>query len=239
MNRLILTAAKNLTNLIIRTRTGTTDNVDNLTEIIINDSDYTNNINWMSIASKALSHLINLQLINLRLASINNINELQPFIEKKNELGSFINDNGEEVSKVNLTGILNVTGNWSNVEVQQYGKPNGIWPNLEFNTNPANEKVKCEVRYYHSGYLGHETPEYITSKFIDVETGIIPDIYQGMSGDDLPSRDPTAAEVFSFGSYNEDGYIPYSGWTTGTDSSAQSLMDLGYSVNSPYSPTAG
>ena len=176
----------------------------------------------MSIASamiekKALT--TNLSLEKLHSAFIRHIQTLADF----NKLRDNILNDGD--GQIELGGTIHILGDWSDVEVQQYGKPNGIWPNLEFNTNSGNKKVKCEVRYYHSGYLGHETPEYITNKFIDVETGIIPDIYQGMSGDDLPSRDPTAAEIFSFGSYDEDGYIPYSGWTTGTDSSAQSLMD--------------
>ena len=239
VTNLTLTSAHDLSDFYIHDADGE-ENYTSLISLNIDDSDYSSNINWLDVAKSAFNgSLDTLYLRRLSHASINNIAELEPFAVRKRQTEVNYDSENNLIQKIVLTGILNVTGNWSNVEVQQYGKPNGVWPNLEFNTNPANEKVKCEVRYYHSGYLGHETPEYITNRFIDVETGIIPDIYQGMSGDDLPSRDPTAAEIFSFGSYNEDGYIPYSGWTTGTDSTAYALLHCGQPLASHYSPPSG
>ena len=239
INRLVLTAAKNLTNLTMRARGSEVDSVDNLTEIIINDSDYSNNINWMAIAANALSHLTNLQLINLRLAAITNINEMEPFVERKGILGDFINANGENVSKINLTGLINVTGNWSVVEKSTYKTE---WKQLDFNTIAQNEKVKCAVTYYHSPYINNsgEVPaEKITTIYVDSGTGIVPDIYANVSEDKLPTRDPTIASIFTFGYYNEDGYVPYSGWSFGSDSSAVSLADQGYSIDAPYQPPVG
>jgi len=116
----------------MKARTGDTNIVDNLTELIVNDSDYSNKINWMSIAATALPHLTNLQLINLRLAAITNINEMEPFVERKAILGNFVNANGEKVSKINLTGSINVTGDWSIVEKNTY---KAEWTQLDFNTN--------------------------------------------------------------------------------------------------------
>jgi len=44
----------------MRSRGSEVNSIDNLTEIIINDSDYSNKINWISIAAQALNHLTNI-----------------------------------------------------------------------------------------------------------------------------------------------------------------------------------
>lgn len=203
-SRLVLTAAKNLTNLTIRTRTGTTNVVDNLTELIVNDSDYSNNINWMTIAANALPHLTNLQLINLRLAAINDIIELEPFAERKETLGNFINADGNEVSKINLTGLVNVTGNWSQIEKDNYaGTPSSVWPNLNLNTT-GTEQTKHKVTYL---YNNKEYSIYVN------ENTAAPDPYA--QGDiELPVKPSDQLYEYIFGSVNSTtgNYIPYSGW---------------------------
>ena len=87
ITRLALIAAKNLTNLTIKARTASASDPNTpiaLSELIVNDSDYSSNINWMDIAESALSHLTNLQLLSLSgHSSIQNIDELDSFAERK------------------------------------------------------------------------------------------------------------------------------------------------------------
>jgi hypothetical protein len=69
INNITLYSAKNLQEITLKTRTGVTD-VSSLTTLLINDSDYNSNIDWMSIANAALNNISSLQLIGLTTAHI-------------------------------------------------------------------------------------------------------------------------------------------------------------------------
>ena len=234
INRLVLTAAKNLTNLTMRARGSEVNSVDNLTEIIINDSDYSNKINWISIAAQALNHLTNIQLLNLRLASVDNINEMDAFVDKKKELGNFIDENNNEVSKVNLTGEINVTGNWSEVKVNTYEE---VWDNkLHFNTDANKEVIEYKLSFYlNSEDALNETNVYYTT-YLPVEDGMTDaqlgedPVYIGLC--DTPTKASTISKEYYFGT-NPTTYYPWSGWRI-IDNASAPRADMTISSNTVF-----
>jgi len=169
----------------------------------IYDSDYSENfkedpsdplpVDWISIALEMLekeSLETNLQLLKLSSATIGDMSTLEPIAALKS---------GIEAAEghVTLSGTINVTGAWSTVEINNY---QNLW-NLEFNTVPANEQVKCAITYKHSGYQsdsGWVDPVTIETRFVN-ENGIIPDIYSGTAVGSLPSRASTIASTYQFG----------------------------------------
>ena len=232
----MLVAAKRLKNISFTDKNGNND-MSNLITLIVNDSDYSSTINWLDIANTILPHINNLQLLQLNYASIVNINTLDAFVTKKKELGTMTNTTGEVVSRVNLSGIINVTGDWSQVEKNTYET---IWPNLTLNTT-GQEISKVLVRYINRGYQSDTewVPEQeITTKYVTVGDPI-PDIYSNVSVSELPTRDATIASVFQFGTINQSTYRVYSGWTLSkTGDNPISLYTQGYTNNNPYRASA-
>ena len=236
INILSLQSARHLTDFYMKNKTTGLEDYTSLINMNITDSDYSTNINWINIALAALPHLNTLYLQSLRNSSIGNITELEPFAEKKAEIETQYDDYGNLINKLNLSGIINVTGSWSTIEKSQYGAPNGIWPNLEFNTIAENEQTKCKVTYYHSGYWKngiYVEPTVITTQFITVGD-VVPDIYEGRPKSELPYREPTVESIFTFGGYDENtNYMPYTGWTkNANESTAEPLGDINGNGNS-------
>lgn len=219
-------------------------------------------IDWIDIATKMLqkeSLETNLALIDLSTATITNVQSLAIFKTLKETIDA-------AGGQIELSGTIHVTGNWSKIEAQQYtnnigyynnntwvssltqqeinNNPNPAWPDLILIIDPAKEQFKCLITYYESSYYRNGTyiaPVFIDQVFVNKDgTEKIPDPYVGKSGNQLPHREPTIANVFSFGAYDEESqYIEYSGWTTNADSTdptISSLADQGYSRNTPFTP---
>ena len=236
VNNIILTSAKNLNTITIKTREGV-DNVDNLTTLIVNDSDYSSLINWISIANQALSHLTNLQLLELNHSSIVDINALEPFKLRKETLGNMTSESGEEVSRINLSGTISVTGDWSTVEKTNYET---VWPHLTLDVSQGTHVNKTKVTYMNRSYISDTgiVPESeIMSTYVTADNtanNIISDIYAGYAPADLPKRDPTIENVFQFGSLTQLGaYRTYSGWTLDRDGANPLPLSNDYNNNNP------
>lgn len=135
--------------------------------------------------------------------TIGNIVELEPLVQLKEKLG----DN------MYLEGTIHVTGNYSDIEVNQY---KDLLGKITFDTDNGTFVQKCKVNFWESKYIrnGVEVPEeLITSTYVECNTPIT-DIYANATADELPKRDPTIESVFTFGSYNlQRNYVPYSGWS--------------------------
>lgn len=216
ITKIALNAAKNLSELTIKTRAGV-DNVSNLTTLQVNDSDYSSNINWMSIAESTLSNIIDLQLINLNLASITDITELQQFAEKKSKLGYTYDSEGNKIDKVNLTGTIHVTGTWSQVEKDTY---ESLWSGLTLDVSSGTVQIKRSVTYVYEGArdgLGQLDPSKVYTTLYINDGDTAPELYKADGTGFLttmPTKAPTAQEIYEFGSVSAltNTYIPYSGW---------------------------
>jgi hypothetical protein len=180
----------------------------NLRSLLVDNSDYSNNINWISIAKICLDNLNYLYLLNLSKSSIDDIIELEPFAQKKTEIETQYDDYGNLINKLNLSGLINVTGDWSEIEKGNYET---IWKNLTLNVidDSTHKKVKHKVTYRYNG----------TSKELYVNDGTTaPDIYvTGLI--DMPTKESTPQFNYRFGSRDDiqGEYVAYSGWKRSGD----------------------
>lgn len=228
-----LKSAKQLTEITINNRAGQ-QNLSNLTQLDINDSDYNSSINWMTIANSALSHLDLLSLLNLQTSSIGNISELEIFSERKKQINN----------RVQLSGYLTVTGAWSTVQRDTYGgKSTSVWPELNFNLI-GEEKKLTKVTYMNRAYNqdGVEVSESIIEvRYISADGSlterVIPDIYKNTSINNLPKRDPTIDSIYQFGIIEDNEYLMYSGWTLSRQGSSATALSEQYNERSPYRAT--
>ena len=201
---------------IMNKETGETD-YSNLRTLLIDDSDYSNNIQWLSIAGNIINNLRELYLLNLNTASINDIDELAKFKEKRDGLS--------DESLIQLSGTVHVNGDWSEVEKTTYESE---WDNkLVLDTTNGHENTKYAVTYRYDAYddgQGH----IIKSK--DIMTIYVkahnpaPDIYDtGLIS--MPTRQKTVRYEFNFGtiSIKTGKYVPYSGWKR--ENSTEPLAD--------------
>ena len=196
------------------------------------DSDYSANykesasdplpVDWINIALAMLrkeSTETRLSLLKLSSATIGNINtletisDLKPIIEAAD-------------GQVELSGTINVTGNWSTIERDYYGgTPSSVWPNLEFNTENGTQQTKHQVIYRYDDYQDNngEIVTGATIKILYINDGdTAPDIYSNGTISIMPHRDATVREIYEFGTIDSfnDAYIPYSGWKlSGTSTS--------------------
>lgn len=231
---LVLYGAKKLDDLqIINNNTGLVD-YSGLFNLNIYDSDYSSNIDWMSIANSIIekqSLETNISLLRLSNATIVDIESLEPFKEFK----TILENKGNTLE---LSGTINVTGDWSQIEKDTYKT---IWPDLTLNTTNGSEVSKVLVSYVNRGYQSDTEwiPEQeITTRYITVGDPI-PDIYSNVSVSELPTRDATIASVFQFGTINQSTYRVYSGWTLSkTGDNPVSLYTQGYTNNNPYRASA-
>jgi hypothetical protein len=71
-------------------------------------------------------------------------------MEPISEYKSTIEDNG---GTVELSGTVNVTGNWSTVERDYYGGTStSVWPDLQFDTTNGTQQTKHMVTYRFDDY---------------------------------------------------------------------------------------
>ena len=208
VNILSLQSARRLTDFYIKNKATGLEDYTSLINMNITDSDYSTNINWIDIALAALPHLSTLYLQSLKNSSIGNITELEPFAEKKAEIETQYDDYGNLINKLNLSGLINVTGEWSEIEKENYET---IWKNLTFNVidDSTHKKVKHKVTYRYDG----------TSKELYVNDGTTaPDIYViGLI--DIPTKESTPQFNYRFGSRDDiqGEYVAYSGWKRSGD----------------------
>ena len=188
----------------------------NLFTVVIKDSDYSTNINWLGLLSDELSHLTSVQLLQLRTATINNINELEPFATRKNELGTYVDeDTGVSYSFVNLSGTITVTGDWSEVEKTNY---QNLWNNeLTLVTDQAHMVERRKITYKHSVTNQTLYELYVSQPFYFV------DIWTHGDLQTEPTKPSTVSSKFIFGQLAQGEYSQYSGWTIENDT--QSIYD--------------
>jgi len=155
---------------------------------------------------------MDLKLLELSTATIANISTLEPLSELKDDL----EDAGKSLE---LSGTINVTGTWSNIERDTYGgTPDSVWPDLHFNTENGTYQAKHQVIYKYSDYVD-DNGEVVTGaklKTLYISDGATaPDIYADGTLTEKPHRDATARESYEFGMedpLNDNAYVPYSGW---------------------------
>ena len=230
---LTLRSARLLNDLSVKNKATGLQDYSNIHEMLIDNSDYSANINWLTISSGILDNLNYLYLLNLNNSSVVNINELEVFKEKRDSLSNS--------SLLQLSGTIHVLGNWSQVEKDSYGGlPTSIWPDLNIDTTSGTEQIKCKVIYMESEYQGVPAREietrYISSNGTDAER-VIPDIYPGYATNGFYSRPSSISTVYQFGSIVQDSYEMYSGWSLSQGSNATPLSDT-YSAFNPYRANA-
>ena len=175
-----------------------------LYKLHIFDSDYSSSINWIDIASDILSKQslqTEISLLKLSTATIEDIQELEPFNEFKPTLES----NG---GILNFSGIIHVTGDWSEIERDNYMT---VWPQLTFDVSQGTKQNKWKVTYE------HDDGTILKTIYVDEGTAA-PDIYSTGDLTEMPTKPQTERESYRFGSVNEVSgkYILYSGWHLST-----------------------
>ena len=224
---IVLRGARFLKDFIVADRNGTA-NYSNVYTLDISDSDYSVNfkedpsdplpVDWLSIAAAVLekeSAQTYVSLTGLYSSTIGDIQELEPFAQAKSVI--------EAVDGlVDLTGLIHVTGVWSEVEKESYsGTPTSTWPNLRLDCT-GTQQTKWPVTYQHTSYTlddGTVVPE-TNIKTIYVNDGAVaPDIYYtGVI--DMPTQPSDVRHNYAFGIYDSGDYIPYSGWKLSNSSTS-------------------
>jgi len=147
-----------LSTFIIANRDGES-NYDNLNNILIDNSDENENINWIKFVTPILSKLNYLYLLQLKTSSIDTIEDLRPLLEKKNT-----SSNPEQF---NLTGTIEVNGKWNEPEAKRYAgtiniyqhsitqdkdildnsitSDEAVWPDLILNVHREQQEIKFLV----------------------------------------------------------------------------------------------
>ena len=219
---LSLNSARALTDFYIKNKTTGEIDYSNLITLNVNDSDYSEDIDWIDIALQTLDEKINyLYLQNLYTASITDISTLDAFDDKKKALEVNYGDDGELIKHIVLSGMLKITGEWSSVERDYYGGlPSSVWPALNFDTTEGTEVQRYKIVYkYDSATNGGAEiyTTYITPAF-GSETITIPEIYSNTPGQSstlssVPTKPSTKEYYYTFGTIGNTGYYTkYSGW---------------------------
>lgn len=225
VNMISLQSAQNLTSFYMKNKATGLEDYSNLVNINVVDSDYSTNVNWLDIAESCLSHINTLYLQDLRTSSVVDITEIQPFLDRKAEIEVTYDSNGALINKLNLSGTISVTGEWSEIEKTTYET---VWPNLTFDVidDSEHKKVKYKLTYlYEINGVEKEYSIYVNNN------ASIQDIYDTGVLTEMPSRPPTAQYNYTFGSYNASNeYIELSGWKVQGDSEtlAEKEARLGY-----------
>jgi len=212
ITKIELKSAMQLNELTIKDRSGV-DNLSNITQLDINNSDYSANINWMTIARTVLNHLDLLSLLNLNTSSINDINELEDFKSRK-----------DVISRVYLGGILHVLGSYSTLEKETY---ESIWSanDLRLDVTQGTIQTKHKVTYVKEGAIADAHGNYADEdvyKILFINDGTAaPDIYS-TGAIAIPTKASTPEFDFVFGANDEisGDYIAYSGWKLSTGTTA-------------------
>lgn len=213
VNTLTLQSARKLTSFYMKNKETGLEDYSSLINMNISDSDYSNNINWIEIGLAALQHLNSLYLRDLNQSSIQDITDLEPFAERKEELETQYDEQGNLINKVNLSGLIHVLGSWSTIEIENYLS---IWPNIQFDTISTNEVTRYKIIYKYDDYIGDdgEVVEGTEIKTLYIRANTrIPDIAYGENAlIDPPTRNSTVRYSYTFGEEEYDHYVENSGW---------------------------
>lgn len=206
---LVLYGARQLTDLqITNNNTGVID-YTGLFNLNIYDSDYSSTVNWLDIATTMLKAGVSISLSKLKLATIGEINELEPLAEAK--------QNGQTID---LSGTISVTGAWSLVEKESY---EDLWSQLlHLSVIDDKEQTKHKVTYSYDDYEDDEgniiKGQEIKTLYINNNDPLI-DIWEYTENeqkvhilDEMPSRASTVKTVYQFGLRQFNQYIELSGW---------------------------
>ena len=205
-----LKSARLLTDFYIKNKATGEIDYTHLINLNINDSDYSSNINWLTIATEALNNVDSLYLQNLSTSSIINISELEPFLQRKNELETQYDDDGNLIKRVVLSGNLTVSGEWSTIEKTLY---ESTWsqPQLNLVTNPANQQTKHKVMYKLDANDSDDDALY--TMYVSDGSTIVDILYNHLVTEEDVAKAPTAQYEYTFGSRNQTlQYIRWSGW---------------------------
>ena len=214
---LSLSAARKLDDFYIFNKATQSIDYTSLRSLLIDSSDKSDNINWLSIASENLSNYNYLYLLNLEKSSVVDINELAAFAEKKEALEA------AGTNTVTLSGTIHVTGAYSLVEEEEYEE---LWaPNLDIDVSAGTLTPKHKVTYKYDDITDGqgniiEQGAVIKTLYINSSLPII-DIWEYTDEDtqekvhilsEMPSRAPTVQNTYQFGLRESGIYIPFSGW---------------------------
>ena len=226
---IVLHGARFLKDFIVADRNGV-ENYSNIYTLDINDSDYSINfkdnpsdplpVDWISIAIAMLekeSPQTHVSLTGLYSATIGDIQELEPIAQAKSTIEA-------AGGLVDLTGVIHVTGVWSEIEKESYsGTSTSTWPNLRLDCT-GTQQTKWPVTYQHTSYTLDDgtvvQEENIRTIYIN-DGAVAPDIYYtGVI--DMPTQPSDVRHNYTFGRYDSGDYIPYSGWTLSNSSTSLS-----------------
>lgn len=225
-----LYSAKQLTDLQIVNSNGEID-YSGLYNLYIYDSDYSTNIDWIDIATNMLTKEsldLDISLLRLSTASVGDIQELAVFNNFKPTLEA-------AGGTLDLSGTINVTGSWSEIEAKEYANTTnvqtydsatdtynttqiitsttGTWPDLTLNAR-GTKTTKYAITYKYDSYVDDEgnTVEGDVITTLYIASGVrIPDIYNtGVI--EMPTRNSTVRNNYTFGERSFGNYIVNSGW---------------------------
>ena len=194
-----LYAARQLTDFAVVDNNGNID-YSRITKLSIVDSDYSENIDWIDIALQMIDNSETIKLLDLNIATINNLEDLEPFRTRKELI-----ERGAEA--IVLSGKITVEGEWSEIEKEQYET---IWNDLTLLVidDSTHKKVKHKLTYnYEIDGIARTYSIYVNNN------AAIRDIYIDGDIPSMPSKAATAQYNYIFGSYDaSNNYIELSGW---------------------------
>lgn len=188
--------------------------------------------NSKNIVFNILPRLTRLELNDINWV-IGNIDELEQFKQKQLELGN----------KMSLAGHIKVTGDYSEIELQDY---DNFWNHkITFDVSQGNKQIRWKITYKYDDYFNEDTNQTVTGEVIKTlyiaDGKQVPDIWQYWDDEaqqeitilatedgwtEPPSRTVTRSKTYTFGTYTDNHYNEYSGWK---------LEDASNPLNAPIS----
>ena len=205
---IVLKGARNLNDFYIKNKATGNEDYSRLNILDIEDSDYSSNINWMTIAKAMLPNADKIMLLGLNTSTIQTINELQAFADKKEEIEVDYDEFENLITKIHLSGTLTVNGAWSTVEKTAYET---LWSDPPLTLNClGTETTKHKVEYkYDPNTKGGQT---IMTIYVNSGSSIV-DIISSGALHDMPTKARDARNTYTFGSLTAAGtYKTLSGW---------------------------
>lgn len=215
MTKLNLYGARFLSDFKVINSAGNVD-YSALFKLYVYDSDYSEDVDWIDIATAIISKRsleTEISLLKLSTATIGDIQTLEPLNAFKTELEDAGND-------LILGGTITVTGDWSEIERNNYMT---VWPQLNLQVNEDNKQNKYKVTYE------HDDGTILATLYID-EGSAAPDIYSTGVLSQMPTKPQTERESYIFGSRDDftSEYVEYSGWHLSSSSQPISKTGLPY-----------
>lgn len=192
-----------------------------LYKLHVYDSDYSSTVDWIDIATAMLakqSSETEISLLKLNMSSIESIQELESFKVAK-----------ENSEIINLSGMIHVTGDWSEVEAKTYAGNTGhyiidennnvtwqnlytstsaIWPDLTLVVEPEQAVTKYKVWYVKENAIRNVSNEFNEEDIYAIRyvtaNDPAPDIYFDETAPNKlsplsPSKPKDKAYIYTFG----------------------------------------